>query len=69
MQDFTTVARFLIEQKTSFSTNDALALSRSMDTPCEALIPLIHEFVAELVRFKRCKVVRGAYDWEMYQII
>lgn len=69
LQDFATVARFLVEQKTSFSTNDAISISGNLGTPCAALIPLIHEFVAELVRYKRCKIVIGAYEWPIYEII
>lgn len=68
LQDFATVARFIIEQK-SFCQSDWYSLSRYLDTQISALIPLIHEFVTELVRCKRCRVVKGAYDHEIFEII
>jgi len=69
LNDFVTAAKFLIENQKSFCQQDLFALTRSMDTPAQSLVPFFNLFVDELVTHKRCQKVEGAYDYPMYQLI
>lgn len=69
LNDFVTVAKFLIENQKTFSQQDLFALTRSMDTPASALIRFFNLFVEELVENKSCAKIAGAYDYPVYQLI
>lgn len=64
--DFSTVARMVIANMKSFSIQDILALTRSLDTQVSALVPLIHLWIAELKSHNRIKLQMSCYDAEHY---
>ena len=66
LQDFLNVAKMITENYKSFSFNDFLALTRSLDTPASALTPLFHAWLDELDKGNRLKKVSGCYDWQTY---
>jgi hypothetical protein len=66
LRDFLQVANFLTENLKTFSFNDFLSLTRTLDTPASALAPLFHAWIAELEKSKRLTIVSGCYDWQQF---
>lgn len=64
--DFATLSRMVIANMKSFSIQDILALSRSLDTQVSALVPLINLWVEELKKHSRIKLQISCYDAEQY---
>ena len=66
VSDFATLSRMVIANMKSFSIQDVLALSRSLDTQCSALVPVINLWVEELKKHNRIKLQISCYDAEQY---
>ena len=66
LQDFLTVAQMICANYGSFSFNDFLTLTRNLDTPASALVPIFHDFIKELQASGRLKTVNGCYDFPQY---
>lgn len=66
LMDFKSLATMLCENYRTFSFNDVLSLSRSLDLSAEALAPLFHAWIAELKESKRVKALASCYDFPCY---
>lgn len=64
--DFATLSRMVVANMKSFSVQDFLALSRSLDSQCSALVPVIHLWIEELKKHNRIKLQMSCYDAEQY---
>ena len=64
--DFATLSRMVIANMKSFSIQDVLALSRSLDTQCSALVPVINLWIEELKKHNRIKLQMSCYDSEQW---
>ena len=66
LNDFANVARMICSQYRTWSVNDLLAMTRSLDTPAQAIMSLHNDWIEALKAHGRLTVVSGVYDFPQY---
>ena len=66
LSDFANVARLICSQYKTWSVNDLLAMTRSMDTPAQAIMSLHNDWIEALKAHGRLTVVNGVYDFPQF---
>jgi|SRR5665647_3941760 len=66
VKDFALLARMIAANYSTFSFNDFLSMSRSMNTEASALNYLFREWIDELNKNKRLSINAGIYDYPQY---
>jgi len=69
LPEFLKIAQMISENYQSFSFNEFLTLSRSLDLPAEEIATLFHEWIRQLVEDKRIRQVNGCYSFPTYHFI
>ena len=66
LHDFANVARMICVNYRTWSVNDLLAMTRSLDTPAQAIMALHNDWVAELKERGRLTSHASCYDFPQH---